>query len=99
VPDLKHLRVQRHDRAATDPQLKANDIVVPLAGVDDLDATIGRPVTVHASPKVPARAGPGLGEHNDEVLADLGLSAQEIADFRSTGVIPPAAAAQEGKAP
>jgi crotonobetainyl-CoA:carnitine CoA-transferase CaiB-like acyl-CoA transferase len=66
--------------------------------VDDLDATISSPVTVQASPKVPARAGPGLGEHNDEVLADLGFGAQEIADFRSTGVIPPAAASREGKA-
>ena len=91
--------VQTPQEAATDPQLKANDIVVPLAGVDDLDATISSPVTVQASPKVPARAGPGLGEHNDEVLTGLGFSVQEIADFRSTGVIPSAAASQEGKAP
>ena len=91
--------VQTPQEAASDPQLKANDIVVPLEGVDDLDATISSPITVQASAKVPARGAPGLGEHNDEVLAGLGFSAQDIADFRSVGVIPPAAASQEGKAP
>lgn len=84
--------VQTPQEAASDPQLKANDIVVPLEGVDDLDATISSPITVLASPKVPARGAPGLGDHNDEVLAGLGFSAQEIADFRSAGAIPPAAA-------
>lgn len=32
-------------------------------------------------------AGPGLGEHTDDVLSDLGLSAAEIADLRDKGVI------------
>lgn len=32
-------------------------------------------------------AGPPLGAHNEEVFGELGLSAQEIADLRSRGVI------------
>jgi crotonobetainyl-CoA:carnitine CoA-transferase CaiB-like acyl-CoA transferase len=30
---------------------------------------------------------PALGEHNEEVLQGLGLSAAEIADLRKSGVI------------
>jgi formyl-CoA transferase len=88
--------VQTPEEAAHDPQLKANDIVVPLEGVDGLDSVISSPITVLASPKVTARRGPGLGEHNDEVLAQLGYSADEISSFRSDGVIPPAATPQKG---
>ncbi|GAA4064996.1 MULTISPECIES: CaiB/BaiF CoA transferase family protein [Actinomadura] len=84
--------VQTPQEAAADPQLEANDIVVPLEGVERLDSTISSPITVHASPKTPPRRAPGLGEHNDEVLTELGFSPDEVADFRSSGAIPPAAA-------
>jgi crotonobetainyl-CoA:carnitine CoA-transferase CaiB-like acyl-CoA transferase len=33
---------------------------------------------------------PGLGEHTDDVLGELGLSATEIATLRADGVIGPA---------
>lgn len=86
--------IQTPQEAAGDPQLRANDIVVPLEGVDGLDSTISSPITVLASPKVPARRAPDLGEHNDEVLTELGFSPGEIEDFRSGGVIPPATGPQ-----
>jgi crotonobetainyl-CoA:carnitine CoA-transferase CaiB-like acyl-CoA transferase len=66
--------------------------------VDKLEAIISSPITVLASPKVPARRAPGLGEHNDEVLAELGFSHRDIDELRSDGVIPPAAASQESGA-
>jgi crotonobetainyl-CoA:carnitine CoA-transferase CaiB-like acyl-CoA transferase len=90
--------IQTPDEAAADPQLRPNDIVVPLEGVAGLDSTISSPITVLASPKVPARRAPGLGEHNDEVLAELGFSRAEVDDFRSAGVIPPAAVLRKGRA-
>jgi crotonobetainyl-CoA:carnitine CoA-transferase CaiB-like acyl-CoA transferase len=88
--------VQTPAEAAHDPQLKANDIVVPLEGVDGLGSVISSPITVLASPKVTARRAPDLGEHNDEVLAELGFSPDEIGGFRSNGVIPSATTSQEG---
>jgi formyl-CoA transferase len=36
---------------------------------------------------VPARRAPDLGEHNDEVLQELGFDAKEIERLRASGVI------------
>jgi crotonobetainyl-CoA:carnitine CoA-transferase CaiB-like acyl-CoA transferase len=72
--------------------------VVPLEGVDKLDAIVSSPITILASPKMPARRAPRLGEHNDEILAQLGFSPRDIDDFRSAAVIPPAAAPHENNA-
>src|SRR5499426_1053022 len=50
-----------------DPQLRANDIVVPLEGAGGkLTSTISSPIQVHGVAKVPARRAPNLGEHTEE---------------------------------
>ena len=74
-----------------DPQLRPNNIVVPLEGAGDkLNSTISSPIQVHGIDKVPARRAPGIGEHNDQVLTELGFSATEIDGLRSSGVVPKA---------
>jgi crotonobetainyl-CoA:carnitine CoA-transferase CaiB-like acyl-CoA transferase len=74
-----------------DPQLRSNDIVVPLEGAGGkLTSTISSPIQVHGVAKVPARRAPGLGEHNDEVLAQLGFSKSEIDGLRASGATPKA---------
>ena len=73
---------------ARDPQLVANDIAVPLQGAGKLTHTISSPFKVHGVDKAPARRGPGLGEHNEEILADLGFDAKSIAALREAGAIP-----------
>jgi formyl-CoA transferase len=74
-----------------DPQLRANDIVVPLEGVGGkLTSTISSPINVHGVTKVPARRGPALGEHNDAVLQELGFSPKEIVALQVSGVTPKA---------
>jgi formyl-CoA transferase len=71
-----------------DPQLRENGIVVPLEGVGgNLTSTISSPMQVHDVAKVSAKRAPGLGEHNDEVLRDLGFDAKAINELRSTGAI------------
>jgi crotonobetainyl-CoA:carnitine CoA-transferase CaiB-like acyl-CoA transferase len=37
---------------------------------------------------VPARRAPALGEHNEEVLNQLGFSAGEIAALHASGAVP-----------
>src|SRR5271168_357360 len=73
-----------------DPQLRANDIVVPLEGAGGkLTSTISSPIQVHGITKVPARRAPGIGEHNDEVLKELGFTNDDIAGLRASDTIPP----------
>jgi formyl-CoA transferase len=72
-----------------DPQLAANDIVVPLEGAGSkLSRTISSPIQVHGVAKVPARRAPDLGEHTEEILHDLGFDAMGIEDLRARGVVP-----------
>ncbi|MGW4601723.1 CaiB/BaiF CoA transferase family protein [Streptomyces sp. NPDC004532] len=80
--------IQTPEEAAQDPQLRANDIVVPLEGVSDLKETISSPINLRGVPKAVAKRAPDLGEHNDEVLAELGFSPAEIAELRTQGAIP-----------
>src|SRR5258708_699062 len=72
-----------------DPQLQANEIVVPLEGAGGkLTSTISSPIQVHGVSKVPARRAPRIGEHNDEVLKELGFGDAEIDGLRTSGAIP-----------
>lgn len=74
-----------------DPQLRANEIVVPLEGAGGkLTATISSPIQLHGVAKVPAKRAPALGEHNEEVLQQLGFSAAEIDGLRTSGTLPTA---------
>src|SRR5260370_34937138 len=72
-----------------DPQLQANDIVVPLEGAGEkLTSTINSPIQVHGITKVPARSAPGIGEPNDEVRKELGFTSADIAGLRASGRVP-----------
>jgi crotonobetainyl-CoA:carnitine CoA-transferase CaiB-like acyl-CoA transferase len=74
--------------ASNDPDVVANGYV---AEADY--PKYGKRLKVHGTPwqfsETPARIGiaPELGQHNDEVLASLGYSEAEIADFRQRKVI------------
>jgi crotonobetainyl-CoA:carnitine CoA-transferase CaiB-like acyl-CoA transferase len=81
--------VRTPSEAIDDPQLLANDVIVPLEGAGEhLKLTVSSPLKVHDVPKVAARRAPELGEHNEEVLKQLGFNAEEIDSFRASGAIP-----------
>jgi crotonobetainyl-CoA:carnitine CoA-transferase CaiB-like acyl-CoA transferase len=78
-----------------DPQLPENDIVVPIEGAGEkVKLTVSSPLTVHGVSKVVARRAPEIGEHNDELLQELGFSSGEIAGLRTSGAIPHAQEAE-----
>src|SRR5436190_16675879 len=83
--------VRDPQEVVNDPQLRANDIVVPLEGAGGkLTSTISSPIQVHGVAKVPARRAPNLGEHNEEILRELGFDAKDIDGLRASGAVPKA---------
>src|ERR1700757_2905966 len=76
--------VRGRQEVINDPQLRVNEIVVPLDGAGDkLALTISSPIQVHGVTKIAARRAPELGEHNDEILRDLGFDAKTIDSLRA----------------
>ena len=98
VFDQAHLTfgvVHAPSEVVKDPQLRENDIVVPIDGAGEkVKFTVSSPLTVHGVSKVAARRAPEIGEHNDELLQELGFSSAEIGDFRANGAIPHAQEAE-----
>ena len=73
----------------TDPQVLANDIIVPIeGGGEHLKLTVSSPLKIHGVQKVTARRAPELGEHNEELLKQLGFTDDDIDGFRANGAIP-----------
>ena len=72
-----------------DPQLRANDVIVPLEGAGGkLTSTISNPIQVHGVGKVPARRAPALGEHTVDILRELGFDANAIDGLSASGAVP-----------
>src|SRR5439155_10539974 len=72
-----------------DPQLRANNIIVPLDGAGgNLKSTISSPLQVHGMAKVSARRAPELGEHSEEILKQLSFNTNEIDSLRTSGTVP-----------
>src|SRR5712672_2264734 len=83
--------VRGPEEVIKDPQLQANDIIVPLNGAGGkLTSTISSPLQVNGVAKVSAKRAPKIGEHNEEVLRQLGFSATEIDGLRASGAVPKA---------
>jgi crotonobetainyl-CoA:carnitine CoA-transferase CaiB-like acyl-CoA transferase len=81
--------VRGPEEVINDPQLRANNIVVPLEGAGGkLTSTISSPINVHGVAKVPAKRAPALGEHNEVVLTELGFSASEIDSLHESSAVP-----------
>ena len=71
-----------------DPQLQANDIVVPLEGAGpNVTSTISSPFQIHGVTKVPAKRAPDIGEHNEPILHELGFDPKQIESFVTSGVL------------
>jgi formyl-CoA transferase len=73
-----------------DPQLRENGIVVPLEGAGKLTETVSSPIQIHGVNKEAAKRAPELGEHNEEVLKQLGFDANQIAGLAKSGAVPTA---------
>ena len=70
-----------------DPHVRARGVVRTVTDERGEFTTLGSPLILSDSPMVVPRRAGALGEHTDSVLAELGMSADEISKLRDAGVI------------
>ncbi len=76
------------DKVMADPQVNARNMRTSVKHPynDDLQL-VGSPIKLSRTPVNTERAPPLLGEHSDEILADLGYCESDIAALKSKGVL------------
>jgi len=79
-PEIIYERVRNYAEVLTDPQNRANDYLVDMhhPGIGRVPV-VGNLVHLETTPGRTGGPAPALGEANDELLPQLGLSAEEIA--------------------
>ncbi|MDA1302572.1 MAG: CaiB/BaiF CoA-transferase family protein [Proteobacteria bacterium] len=80
--------VARVEESKNDPQVLQNQMAV--APEDDRIKTpliINHPIQISNVPKVGPICAPALGEHNEEILSELGFDEEEIKALQALGVV------------
>jgi formyl-CoA transferase/CoA:oxalate CoA-transferase len=76
------------DRVLSMPQVEHDELVVEVPRPDIPDFRMpGLAIKLKSTPGTIRRPPPDLGQHNDEVLAELGFDEPQIATLRKEGVI------------
>lgn len=80
-------KVNTYEDLPKDPQILHNGIIKeidhPVAGKFK---AIGTPIEFSATPPTIRRTPPALGEHNEEILRDLGFGEKDIERFKNAGI-------------
>src|SRR6201998_4557934 len=83
-------RVRTMGEALADPQIASRGVLHRHESAPGIDGAFTVPVAAfkfaHDGPRID-RPPPMFGQHNDEVLAELGYGAADIAGFRKAGVV------------
>ena len=76
-------------QALDDPHIRAADLLQqrPVTGSAQHAPIAPHPVDLSADPAVFARSAPALGQHTDEILAELGYDAAAVAELRARRVV------------
>src|SRR5882724_2852655 len=78
--------ISRPQDIPDDEQAVACGAVVETA-IPDMPRTLSNPIKLDfAEPRI-AEAAPALGQHSDQILAEAGLSGEEIASLRTSGAV------------
>ncbi|HJS72642.1 MAG TPA: CaiB/BaiF CoA-transferase family protein [Vicinamibacteria bacterium] len=85
--DLLCSPVKSLREALEDPQTRENQMLVETVDGRSDVRLVGTPVHLSSAPLEVRHAPPGLGEHTDSVLRELGYDAARIAGLRAEGVV------------
>ena len=81
-------KVNTYEDLPKDPQILHNGIIKeidhPVAGKFK---AIGTPIEFSATPPTIRRTPPALGEHNEEILRELGFGEKDIERFKNAGIL------------
>jgi crotonobetainyl-CoA:carnitine CoA-transferase CaiB-like acyl-CoA transferase len=80
-------RVQSPAEVINDPQALANDFFVDLPHPAGKFKVVATPVKFRQNPASVKTAAPEVGQHNEEILLEMGYSWDDIAQLKEQGVI------------
>jgi crotonobetainyl-CoA:carnitine CoA-transferase CaiB-like acyl-CoA transferase len=86
-PDFWWAPVQTYGEVLDDPQVKANGALVEVPDGESTTLFPATPVDFDGTACSPRFMAPEHGQHSDDVLGELGRSAEEIAGLRERGVV------------
>jgi crotonobetainyl-CoA:carnitine CoA-transferase CaiB-like acyl-CoA transferase len=75
------------DQVFADPQVRHLGMAAPVDGASAPLSLVAQPVVLSRTPSRLASPPPARGQHSDEILAELGLSREEIARLRADNTI------------
>ena len=76
--------------AARDPHVLERDMLQPTDQYDGTSVPVTGPAAKFSRTPTRVRSGaPGLAQHNDEILNELGIDAQTQEKLRAAGILPP----------
>lgn len=85
--DLPVARVAEFQDLPDDPQVLANEMARPPAEDVGMSRVIRDPINVDGLGRVGAKKPPEMGEHNDEILLELGYTPEQITQLRADGAL------------
>ena len=86
--DVPFAPIYQLDEVIEDPQIRHIGMVQHATHPERGEVrSLGYPVNLSDTPLGPVKAPATLGEHTDEILAEVGVSAEAIAKLRAAGVV------------
>jgi crotonobetainyl-CoA:carnitine CoA-transferase CaiB-like acyl-CoA transferase len=86
-PEMFWAPVQSIVEVVNDPQVRACGALVDVPDGEATTTLPNTPADFHGTPCAPRSMAPGLGEHTDEILSELGRSPRDIARLREQAVV------------